>query len=644
MKRNRWGNTISNLFKLTSNEENKERKKEYSKLEKGFKTLKIQNVMMQYDADSDFIHMPELFVRGQTGLKVPYCYDATNHCHIIKELEIADYKTYFNCLQMAKWKDYAKSEGFNLHIIACGDFSVDVFEVGDNSICTRLCLGSFNLSKKEEVVLKIPDCSAKLIAFQITAVTRTQFFEGWYSMDILKENINNPQLALVTTTFKKQDYITKNIRRLKKNAICAGSDLKGKLFVHVIDNERALDPSKYDCEDLKIYPNDNVGGAGGFTKGMIEAMARQEKPTHILLMDDDVLILPESLFRLYYLLRVVKPEYNKRFVSGAMFDFDFRERQYEDVGKVDPESGSYGPVKPTLDMRNPNDLLRNETFDVNAYKDTYAGWWFCCIPVCHIEERGLPMPVFIRGDDVEFSLRNNPGFLTLNGIAVWHIGFAGKFNAAMELYQVHRNSLMIQATADICRDAKFIPRIKMQFWKEITRFGYKNAELLLDSIDDYLKGPIFLMEVNGEASFQEHMEKNEKLVLPEEAGFPEARHIDIYQHIKLNIVKKIIYVITLNGHLLPNFFLKRKPQLIAFDWFFVPGKNFLRKTLVAVNAADRTVCVRTINRKECFTLIKRYRKVTKLYRSKHQEVEQEYRLHAKNMGSNEFWKGYLKYE
>jgi len=140
-------------------------------------------------------------------------------------------------------------------------------------------------------------------------------------------------------------------------------------------------------------------------------------------MDDDVMVMPESLFRTYYLLRLLKDEYKKCFLSGAMFDYDIRQKQYEDVGFVHKADGSYGPVKSAMDMRLLKNIVANENYSFNV-DDAYAGWWYCCIPVEHIEDRGLPLPVFVRGDDVEFSLRNKPGFIALNGIlymALWDL-------------------------------------------------------------------------------------------------------------------------------------------------------------------------------------------------------------------------------
>ena len=100
-----------------------------------------------------------------------------------------------------------------------------------------------------------------------------------------------------------------------------------------LDNDRDSIHQSSTVRISRLYEY-NVGGAGGFTRGMIEALELPKKPTHVLLMDDDVMVMPESLFRTYYLLRLLKDEYKKCFLSGAMFDYDIRQKQYEDVGFV----------------------------------------------------------------------------------------------------------------------------------------------------------------------------------------------------------------------------------------------------------------------------------------------------------------------
>lgn len=610
------------------------------------KQVKLQNILLPMDMDSNFVYYPAMTVKGRGASdSMPLCHNEQERCHILPQYGIGDFITYFNILQIQRWKQYTEAETFYINLTIRGKVSVAIYEVYKSSVNVDL-----NLIKTEviesavpiTVPVEIPESEKKLVGFRMTALKDTEIYEGYYSASIDEKHIRPIKLSLVTTTFKKQDYIKRNMLLLKEKVLYDTSDLKGRLFVHVIDNERALVPEEYNCADLKIYPNPNVGGAGGFTRGMIEALNLEEKPTHILLMDDDIMLMPESLFRTFYLLRIIKPKYYTCFLSGAMFDYDTRELQYEDVGYVHSSDGSYGPVKPRFDMQNLAHIVKNENYINIQFQNTYAGWWFCCIPVEHIEKRGLPLPVFVRGDDVEFALRNQPGFITLNGIAVWHVGFAGKFNAAMELYQVHRNSFIIQAAGGICPDINFIRRIRIFFWKEITRFAYNNAELLLDAVDDYMKGPEFLENLNGENSLKEHAAKNDKLVSLASLGHTDVNVEEIYNYKSLNIFEKAIYALTLNGHLLPGFILRKRPAMIAYDWFYMLSKNFMRKYLVAVNPTDMTGCIRTINRQQCIKLIARYMKTMGNYRKNHKKVNKRYREHFEKMTSIEFWKDYLK--
>lgn len=609
------------------------------------KTVKLQNIILQYNADENLSKYPALMHTSALNHWYSMVYDPTKKCHIIRKYDVVDFSYYFNTLQLNNWKKHTYAEKFRLKLTFSGKAMVELTEYYRNSkninrgVLKREVIES---ETKTEVMIEIPETDKGLVSFAITALEDFYLYDGCYVTEVDEENIRDVRISLASTTFKKEAYIKKNIKLLMKDVFCDESDIKDDLFVHIIDNGRTLSPEEFDCEHLKIYPNANVGGAGGFTRGMIEAMNLPRKPDYVLLMDDDVLIMSESLFRTFYLLRILKPEYQDYFVSGAMFDYDIREKQYEDVGYVHVNDASYGPLKDRLDMNGIEALLNNEDMASRTQAHSYAGWWYCCIPVQKIEENGLPLPVFIRGDDVEFSIRNKAQFLTLNGISIWHVGFAGKFNAAMELYQVHRNSFIIQAASGICGDIDFLKRIKTLFWKEITRFAYNNAEQLIDSVDDFLKGPEFLKTLNGEQCLKEHAGKNDKLIPI--SDFPPEYNIakgDPYSYIKLNRLQKFIYKATVNGHLLPGFMLRRWPVVISFDWFFVPGKNFMRKRLIAVNANDNTACMREMNRKRCFSLISRYRKVMKNYKKNHKAVEQAYRKEFADMTTEKFWKEYL---
>ena len=88
----------------------------------------------------------------------------------------------------------------------------------------------------------------------------------------------------------------------------------------ISDNAKTLDPEKIigDTPYIQINPNRNVGGVGGFTRGIIEAMKMQSSKdiSHVLLMDDDAVIQPHSLEVNYVFLSLLKEEY-KDYVMAA---------------------------------------------------------------------------------------------------------------------------------------------------------------------------------------------------------------------------------------------------------------------------------------------------------------------------------------
>lgn len=596
---------------------------------------------MHHDADVNLrLHQGDLFHKSPK----PTVYDCDNNSHFFKKHQTVDFCTYFNVLPIKKWKTYTYASKFAINLNFKGKAVIEIVEIYRNSTSvenTILVQKTISSEESKFISIEIPDSNKYLIGFRLTTLSDFYIYDGYYSAYI-ETPIKDVRLSLATTTFKKEEYIKKNISVLKKSILNKDSDLYGHIFVHVIDNGRTLDPTKYNDDYLKVYHNNNVGGSGGYARGMIEAFNYWKNPTHVLLMDDDVMINSESIFRTFYLLRIIKPEYERHFISGAMFDYDHRNIQYEDVGYVHVQDGSYGPNKNRLHMSTVENLLANEEQSFMFNSNSYAGWWYCCIPAVVIEENGLPLPLFVRGDDVEFSLRNNAEFITLNGISIWHVGFGGKFNAAMELYQVHRNSLIIQATSDICSDIDFISRMKRLFWESITEFSYNNAEQILDAIDDYLKGPEFLIKLNGEQCMKLHAGKNEKMMpagdLPIRVN---TQHADVYSYERLSNIKKLLYVITLNGHLLPNILLRNYPQVIAYDWFFVPAKNFRRKKLIAYNPTNSTAYLRIIDRKKALSLILRYRKLFKKFAKENETIKKSYQQKKELMTSTNFWRGYL---
>ena len=186
--------------------------------------------------------------------------------------------------------------------------------------------------------------------------------------------------------------------------------------VFVADNGRTLAVEELQTPQVHIYPNRNVGGAGGFTRDLIEMMQNNDiyRITHVLLMDDDIVIEPEALVKTYMLLSLLKEEYLDTFVGGAMLRLD---RQYIQVesGAV-WNAGHLDPLKMNLDLRQCEACLYNETEEFSEYN----AWWYCCFPIDIVTPENLPLPIFIRGDDLEYGLRNMKHLILMNGRSEEH--------------------------------------------------------------------------------------------------------------------------------------------------------------------------------------------------------------------------------
>ena len=54
-------------------------------------------------------------------------------------------------------------------------------------------------------------------------------------------------------------------------------------------------------------------------------------------------------------------------------------------------------ILPDLDFIKQDNLIQMES---NSEKADFCGWWYCCIPLCRIDENNLPLPLFIKIDDI----------------------------------------------------------------------------------------------------------------------------------------------------------------------------------------------------------------------------------------------------
>ena len=573
-----------------------------------------------------------------------------------------DFSTYFNSLSVRKLKQFTKAKSFTLHLelkgAACevqqtmGDaFAHDPIEVEG----VHRGLSASRQWQLVDMPLTITD-DMVIVGFIIKTEGSVDIRNSYYELEI-DGDLNDVELVLSTTTFKKEAFIERNIGLVKEQIVESADPIAKHFHMYVMDNGRTLDAEKLTSDRITVIPNDNVGGAGGFTRGMITAMEQDPKATNILLMDDDVAVSPESIKRTYNLLRILKEEHREDMVSGAMLNYEVGEDQWEDIGNMTPQ-GTFAGCKPGMRLTLFEDLIYNEMFTPTKWQrnNMYAAWWYCCIPISVIEKNGLPLPVFVRCDDAEYGIRCKTGFITMNSLCVWHMSFFERYNAAVERYQTTRNTMIAQATCGMAPDADFMKELHNNIRLELKKFGYANAELCLDAFEDFLKGPEFIKKPGqSEKSFMAANRNKEQLVDfetlqsradqdPELAGFSiknvdrqlidgdKSRSLaerleDLITDNNQRYIKKDgagYAVIPLQGWLYPAGAIRGKHKLVVLDWY------------------NRKGTIRTKDVQRYQKIKKRYMRDLKYYKANINRLRKEYAAARAELTSVEYWKNYLK--
>lgn len=580
----------------------------------------------------------ELYYKGNRGIV------ADNKLYI-PQYGSAEFYTYLNSFSNRKWKKYTSINKVKLVLSITGEcevvyagYSLPMYNP-EKKIFDKV---KGNYSEDDRVEFVFPDNDEQILGFEIRCLSNCILNRAWYETEVNEDKINAVELAIATTTCKKERFIKKNIKTLYEELFLQETTVGKHLNVHIIDNGRTLKRDDFpEHERIQLHSNKNVGGSGGFARGMIESINQKPEATNVLLMDDDVLILPESIYRTYMLLRLQKKEYKNAFINGAMLYYEDKNCQHEDIGTIS-NIGRFSPRKPRYCMTILRDVLDNERWFPKV-DNQYGAWWYCCIPVDMIKKNGLPLPLFIRGDDAEYGLRCKPKFITMNGICIWHMGFTAKYNASFDLYQTVRNLLIAKSTTEVLKNVDLIWDYSHKFRTELMRFNYDAAELLVRAMKDYLKGPDFISVDSGEKIMKENAKKNEQL---QPLKTFKSDNLDlglVFVDVPRGKFKRILYGITYNGQrFVPNFLLKKDFATIPFNHVYTPSKAFWRKQLLAVNPDNRTAIMRNMDKKRFKAILNENRKVMRYYKIHKDEIEKEYRNNKNKLTSLEFWKNYLE--
>lgn len=532
-----------------------------------------------------------------------------------------DFCSFINSISFYKWERYSVELSPALVIEMKGDFEVYVYNTDFNG--NKILAIKKRLSSRTKRFY-VMDCSeiqdSAFLTIDVKSFDNDTIMYSGYLLNTFPELNRNITPALCFTTFHREKYVEDNLHRILE----LNDD---RIFTYIIDNGNSLELPEN--EHYKVIPNKNTGGSGGFARGMMEiAKDFPEKGfTHFVLMDDDIDLYPSVLERLITFLSHLKDEYKDSFIGGSMLRRDMDYFVVETGAKRDGLSvkgNGFG-----LDIRDPKDCLINDSFDDAEYN----AWWFCCIPVSYLRDDNYPLPIFFQWDDVDYGIRNKARVITMNGICVWHDCFDSKRSAQM-IYYSSRNPMIV----DACHEGRMTKRKYLKHFRNIIRdqiymYRYHEAEAILRGVEDFLKGPDWLINLKQDEYNREIMKLNVPL---QSCDVDMDRYFLCIGIEDCDLLHKLVRLLTLNGML-----LKANRKIIIPLYAWRPVQTYRATEVIYYDELTKRGYTAKKDLKKAFECYKKYRKLRRRVAREYDKVGALYKERYPYMTSKECWEKIL---
>lgn len=557
--------------------------------------------------------------------------------------------SYFNAFPASYWRRWTVLESVVLRLELSGHCRVDVYRSKADGSRIHVEGKEFREGVLEFDIDLGPFEDGGWIWFDITTDAEVELRSaGWYApVDAPGEG----RVAVGIPTFNRPTDAVKALTALASDP----------LVLEVIDAVIMPDQGTRKVRDepgfaeaaailgdkLTIHDQGNLGGSGGYSRIMYEALKNTDSP-YILFMDDDIEIEPDSVLRALAMSRFAK---SPMLVGGQMLNLQERSHLHT-MGEVIDRSVTMWTGAPNAeydhdfseyplsDRENSKNLHRRIDVDGN-------GWWMCMIPRVCAEEIGLPMPLFIKWDDWEYALRaQRAGYptATVPGIAIWHMAWSDKDDAIdWQAYFHLRNRLVVAALHMPDNINGLVLHTVKATAKHLLCLEYSTVAIQNLAIQDFLAGPEHVADLLPTALGTVHALRKEypdAVVLPSSTSLPLPSREDV-GNVSLPTNKVAIATRLVKG--LVHNVKKSKPEHLEQPQLNVPtldARWFLLSQVdgVTVTTADgRGVVYRKRDPKVAARLLKESLRLRRELAERFPELAREYQAAAPELTSKERW-------
>lgn len=540
---------------------------------------------------------------------------------IFRKGGFVSFDTFFNGFTVQAWRNNTNIDKLFLKVNCKGRFLLRISQ--HHSVDQLAFLQEVILDSLDHLyMLEINDWRELKDGILYFSLKSLEDDSEFYSAEFVTDTkpVNDVRLGVVITHFNRKQYVVPAIRRISDELL--SDDNYSSISLIVADNSRNIE----DSEKYKaiVIPNKNLGGSGGFTRGLL--YLEDNGYTHCLFMDDDASCEIESIRRAYHLLQFSTTE--KFAVAGSMLYEDYPCNLHE-KGAIFYNS-NYLQLKSNLDMRLVRDLVAAE---YTNNQPNYGGWWFFGFKIEEIKYYSFPF--FVRGDDVLFGVSNDFNIQTLNGISCWAEHFAYK-DSPMTKYLGARSTLINNFWMNTPKDYT-ITSLKRWFLVNLFSFNYGSAQAILCAVKDVLLGCDFWLDNMDMSTVRKNILAISvcETMKPIELANFDLDYVIVHSEKRL---RKLFRLITLNGLLLPKF-LQKKRVLFQKKMYDANLMETFRYTkILYYSQINNTGYYAEFNLRTFLSLLFEYTKIMRELSNQYEVIKLHYKTKMPKMMTKEFWR------
>lgn len=483
----------------------------------------------------------ELYMR----LAGPVAFSMNAPCLTFGRGGSADFSTAANVFNLGKWRRHCGLVDLRLRLDGIGSFELVVFcaQTGQSREPLVNTLVELSLDKPLSVDVTphiAAHASTGVLFFTLRALGDARLNGAAWVTATLPTRL--PKLAVSITTYKREAAVQETAERFER--FIARSSLAPRLHLFVVDNGQSANIPASD--HVTPIANANLGGSGGFARGLLEAEARGF--SHCLFMDDDASVHMEALVRTWAFLAYATDP--KTAVAGGLTSAENPWSLWESGAIFDRFCR---PQWMGTDLRAFDDVVRmEEASTVPKPHNFYGGWWFFAFSIA--ETRHWPFPFFVRGDDISFSIANDFEIVTLPGVICFQdTDFAEK--ESLQTLYLDLRSHLVHHLALPSMDIGLRGTLGIPLWffiRSLMQSHYDTLAALNLALEDVLQGPGFFAENADMSERRARIAKKRQTEnwVPLTGQPPESRRRFDPRRSRFWL---LLTVNTLNGHLLPFF-------------------------------------------------------------------------------------------